>query len=244
MDAPPDAGSGAVGVVRPSRREHVYAALREELVSGRVSPWERLAEERIAEQFRVSRTPVREALARLQADGLIEKRAGGLYLFIPTISDLAHLYELRLAVELQGIRRAIDDPTVRHDTARLAAELDVWRAMSEAPPGPGSGFVAADERFHTVLLDCSGNPVLTAALAHVNQKIRGVRLYDHVGADRMRATVEEHVRIAELVLAGHLRDALDALHHHVGSSRDVVVERAARALAMAQTGHLEGRDIR
>ena len=244
VDAPRDGRVGTAGAGPTSRREHVYTALRAELAGGRVSPWERLAEERLAEQFRVSRTPVREALARLLADGLIEKRAGGLYLFIPTIRDLAHLYELRLTLELQGIRRAIEDPTVRHDAARLAVELDAWHALRQVPPDPDAGFVAADERFHTVLLDCSGNPALTAALVQVNQRIRGVRMYDHVTPDRMRTTVDEHVTIAELVLVGRLAAASDALHHHVGSSRDVVVERAAHALAMARTGHPDGQDAR
>lgn len=244
VDAAPDTAAGTDTQPRSTQRARVYEALRDELVGGRFSPWERLAEERLAEHFRVSRTPVREALARLQSDGLIHKRGGGLYLFMPTFRDLTDLYELRVTLELQGLRRAIEDPTVRHDAVRLAAELDDWHTMTQTPPDAGAGFVAVDERFHVVLLDCSGNPALTAALAQVNQKIRGVRMYDYLTGDRMRATVQEHVAVAELVLAGHLRAALDALHHHVGSSRDVVVERAARALAMAQTGHLEGRDIR
>lgn len=203
-------------------------------MGGRFSPWERLAEERLAEHFGVSRTPVREALARLHADGLLEKRAGGLYLYMPTFEDLTDLYELRITLELQGIRRAIDDPTVHHDRDRLGAELAAWQRMSEERPAPSPGFVTVDEQFHATLLASSGNRALSASLAQVNQRIRAVRMYDYLTADRMRATVDEHIEIAELVLSGALPTALDALAAHVGASKDVVVERAANALAMAR----------
>lgn len=238
-DAPTPPLPPPPGRDRPAR-ERVYEALREELMSGRVAPWERLGEERLAERFAVSRTPVREALARLRSDGLVEQRSGGLYPYVPSFEDLADLYELRITLELQGIRRAIDDPTVHHDAARLGAELESWYRMREHQPPATADFVRVDERFHTVLLDASGNPALTAALAGVNQRIRAVRMYDYLTPDRMHATITEHVEIAELVLGARLRQALDALHAHVGASKDVVVERAARALAMSRMVHAGG----
>lgn len=227
LDAPPAPEA-------PPRREQVYVALRAELMSGRVSPWQRLAEERLAERFGVSRTPVREALARLVADGLVEKRDGGLHLYVPSFEALTHLYELRTTLELQGIRRALEDPTVRHDRGALEDELGRWHALQDAPPEPSPGFVSTDEAFHTTLLDASGNPALGVALAQVNQRIRPVRMYDYLTVDRMTATIDEHVAVAELVLSGRLRAALDALHAHVGASRAVAMERAARALAMTR----------
>ena len=59
---------------RESRSDTVYKALRDELMGGALAPDERLGEERLGERYGVSRTPVREALARLQADGLVERR--------------------------------------------------------------------------------------------------------------------------------------------------------------------------
>lgn len=244
QDPSDDAAPAASEAHRATRglpqRERVYEALREELMSGRVPPWERLGEERLAERFAVSRTPVREALARLRSDGLVEQRVGGLYPYVPSFEDLADLYELRITLELQGIRRTIEDPTVHHDAVRLTTELESWYRMREHEPPGTPDFVRVDERFHTVLLDTSGNPALTAALAGVNQRIRAVRMYDYLTPDRMHATITEHVEIAELVLGGRLRQALDALHAHVGASKDVVVERAARALAMSRMTHAAG----
>lgn len=213
-------------------RDRVYVALRDDLMAGRISPYERLAEERIAERFGVSRTPVREAFTRLQADGLVERRGGGLHLRIPSFQELSDLYELRVTLELRGIQRAIDDPNVRHDTATLEAELAALYTLQGTPPPPDAGFVAEDERFHTTLLDSSGNPALTRSLVQVNQRIRAVRMYDYMAEGRMETTIAEHIEITELVLRQRLPAARDALRAHVGSSQSVATQRAYQALTM------------
>ncbi|RIK12129.1 MAG: GntR family transcriptional regulator, partial [Acidobacteria bacterium] len=92
-----------------TRRDRVYRALRSDLMTGVLPPDTRLGEERLAEQYGVSRTPVREALARLVSDGLVERREQGLFPYRPRFDDLADLYELRTTLELRGIRRALAD---------------------------------------------------------------------------------------------------------------------------------------
>lgn len=228
--ASPAAAAGPVA----SRRERVYLTIRDDLMSGRVSPYDRLTEERLAERHGVSRTPVREALARLLADGIVVKRDSGLHLYVPSFTELTDLYELRITLELRGLTRALEDPTVRHDRAVLEAELDRWYGFRDAPPVPDAGFVSQDERFHATLLDASGNPALTQALARANRRIRSVRMYDYLTEDRMAATVSEHIGIAELVVRDRLPQALEALRAHVGASREVVMERAATALEMTR----------
>lgn len=232
--AGPDAATAPAAPVAPaaSRREHVYLTLRDELMSGRVSPFERLTEERLADRLGVSRTPVREALARLQADGIVVKRDSGLHLYVPSFHELTDLYELRITLELRGLTRALEDPTVRHDRRLLEAELERWYAFREDRPDPDAGFVSQDERFHATLLDASGNPALSQALAQTNRRIRAVRMYDYLTDDRMTATVSEHIGIAELVVRDRLPQALEALRAHVGASREVVMQRAAAALEM------------
>ncbi|MFI6867916.1 GntR family transcriptional regulator [Nocardia sp. NPDC050406] len=86
--------------------ERVYRALQRDLAAGVLVPTERLGEERLAEIYGVSRTPVREALARLLADGLVERHPGGLYPYRPRLDELADLFELRILLESQGIHRA------------------------------------------------------------------------------------------------------------------------------------------
>ncbi|MFH5211659.1 GntR family transcriptional regulator [Antrihabitans sp. NCIMB 15449] len=225
------------GSLRPSSlREQVYESLRGDLTSGSIAPNERLGEERLAELYGVSRTPVREALARLLADGLIERDEHGLYPYRPRLDDLDGLYELRSTLEARGIRRVLDDPSLTHDRATVVGELEVWQRFRDSPPDPGPELVGADEHFHTTLLAASGNPALAEALAGVNSRMRPVRALDALTEDRVATMVVEHIRIAESVLAGRLEDAFRQLLDHIESSQSVVLERAERALSMAKLG--------
>lgn len=217
-----------------THRDRVYRALRDDLMSGRLGAHDRLGEERLAAQYAVSRTPVREALARLVSDGLVERREQGLFPYRPRFDDLADLYELRTTLELHGIRRAMEHPTVRHDADVLGPELDRWYSMRAAAPEPDAGFVVLDERFHLTLLASSGNHALCEALSAVNVKVRPVRMFDYLTADRITATVDEHILITEFLLDGRLDEAHRMLLDHIDTSRAVVIERADRARTMAR----------
>lgn len=227
------AGSGDDGPTKTapvSRAEQVHQRLRDDVLNGRVTPRTRLAEEPLARQHGVSRTPVREALTRLQADGLIERRDGAFFVVVPNLDELRDMYELRVTLELRGITRAIESSAVRHDRDVLTRELGRWRELRANPPAPDPNFVVLDERFHAELSRASGNPALTDALVAVNQKIRRVRMYDFLSEDRVQATIAEHIDIVELAIAGKLDEAYVALYEHIGASMDVVLERAKRAL--------------
>ncbi|MBO4274492.1 FCD domain-containing protein [Microbispora triticiradicis] len=224
----PDTGpAGRTGL----RREQVYGELRRRLMLGEFAIRSRLVEERIAALLEVSRTPVREALVRLLADGLVERgQDGGYYVAQPDLHDLRDLYELRVTLELRGISRALEPAVRGHDPAVLEPLRDQWRALRDDQPEPDPQFVVMDEDFHVTMSRASGNAALTSTLASVNARIRAVRMYDFLTADRITLTILQHLEIVEEVLAGRLEDALTAMRRHVGESMDVVERRAARAI--------------
>ena len=216
--------------VSPSLRETVYAQLRSAVLDGAFGPRDRLAELRLAARFGVSRTPVREALARLLSDGLVERGDGGFFVAVPSLAQLGDFYELRNTLELRGIARAVEDPSVRHDPAIVAAELDHWYALRDHPPEPGPHFLGEDERFHTELSRACGNPALTEALATATRRVRQVRRHDFLGPDEVATAVSEHIEILELLRDGRLEEAHRALHAHLGASPSEVREHARRSL--------------
>ncbi|MFI8568420.1 GntR family transcriptional regulator [Rhodococcus sp. NPDC078407] len=215
---------------RRDLREKVYSSLRRDLISGAISSTERLGEERLAELYGVSRTPVREALARLQSDGLVTRDEAGVHAYRPRLSDLPDLYELRATLEARGITRSTPQS---FDRVSLTTLLDTWTALRTDPPATTDDLVAMDEHFHVTLLAASGNSALTDALCTVNAKVRPVRILGGLDAAAIVSAIDRHVEIVEHVLAGTLDSALKLLLAHIDCSRDRVVERAEHAAALA-----------
>lgn len=217
----------------PARAEAAYAALKERLLVGDVPFGHRLAEERVAAELSVSRTPVREALSRLHAEGLVERHPGGG--FTPAAPDLhtaRELYEVRFALEFLalGRPRSAGEP---HDRAQLTELRDDWASL-DPPLGDGDtnpDFVLLDEDFHVRLAAASGNTSLADLLQRVNERIRLVRMHDFVTAERVQRTIGQHVDVVDLLLADRIDGADAALRAHFDESFAVVEQRVAAALA-------------
>ena len=218
------------------RRDRAYVELKKRLLLGDFPFNLRLGEERLATLLGVSRTPVREALMRLHAEGLVSVHPEGGYR--PTAPDVAavhDLYEVRLALELQALRRPAETGQ-DHDPAILEPLRDDWRALRGAEPEPDPGFVSLDEDFHERLAGASGNPSLADLLRIVNERIRVVRMHDFLTSERVRRTIEQHLGIVEAVLVRDLSLAVARFGRHLGESMAVVEQRATQALARMATG--------
>ena len=192
---------------------------------------QRVGEEAVAEALGVSRTPVREALTRLHADRLLRQYAdGGFYVAEPDLLDLRDLYELRLTLELQGILRGKEDG-VEHDAEALQQLRERWTEIQASPPAADGSFIELDESFHVALCRASGNIALAETLETVNARIRPVRMYDFMIADRIAVSITEHLDITDAVIAHEFDRAAALMRQHIGDSLDVVEERAANAMA-------------
>jgi DNA-binding GntR family transcriptional regulator len=191
---------------------------------------QRLTEEQIAEQLEVSRTPVREAFVRLHSDRLLKRFSdGGYYVAEIDLLDVRDLYELRLTLEVRGITRAAEAGVV-HDRQGLLDLQSQWHAIQADPPEPDGSFIELDESFHVALLRSSGNLALVEVLETVNVRIRPVRTYDFLSADRITTSIAEHLGIVTALLDGEVLLAADLLREHIGASLEVVEERAASAI--------------
>src|SRR6186713_2270676 len=124
------AGSGAARADVPapgSRGDRAYGLLKTKLLMGEFALNTRLGEEKLAGLVGVSRTPVREALKRLEAEGLVTVHPGGGYQpVVPDVTVMRHLYEVRAGLELQALQRPARMGT-RHDPAILEPLRDQWR---------------------------------------------------------------------------------------------------------------------
>ena len=216
-----------------TQADRVYARLRERLLRGDLPVGRRLVEQQLAEEFETSRTPVREALRRLEGDGhIVRDRGGGMCPAAPSVKSMRELYEVRIALEELCARRAASSG----DRGRIEAIERDWRALDAAwhdtralPRGPD--FVYADEGFHRALAAASGNDVAESLLADLNDRIRVLRIYDFTTDDRIGATIAEHLEIVACVLARDADAAAAFMRAHVQRSALVVRERVGSALA-------------
>jgi DNA-binding GntR family transcriptional regulator len=219
-----------------SRTQHAYRELKTRLLTGEFPLNVRLGEERLATLLGVSRTPVREALLRLDTEGLLARSPdGGWCPVAPDVPAVRQLYEARMALELAALRRPSETGHV-HDAEALEALRDQWRELDTAGPEPDPGFVEVDESFHMALARAAGNDVLVDLLNSVNERIRLVRMHDFLTPGRVVRTVAQHLGILEAVLGGDLRTAELRFAHHLGESMAVVEERATQALARMASG--------
>jgi DNA-binding GntR family transcriptional regulator len=216
-----------------SQAERVYVELRERLLRGDLPVGRRLVEAQLAAEYSTSRTPVREALRRLEGDGhIVRDRGGGMCPSAPSVKSMRELYEVRLAIEELVARRA----ATAGERGRIEAIEQDWRALDAAwhdtralPRGPD--FVHADERFHRQLAGASGNDVAETMLGDLNDRIRILRIYDFTTDDRIGATISEHLEILGCVLARDADAAAAFMRAHVQRSALVVRERVGAALA-------------
>lgn len=218
-------------------RQHAYDSLKRTLLAGDFPLGARLAEERLAARIGVSRTPIREALARLHAEHIVERHPdGGFMPRPPDLHSTRHLYEIRFALE----RAALSRPELTgepHDPEVVAHLVTEWESLvpdsaaGDAGIAPDPSFVLLDEDFHVRLAGAAGNDELAMLLVSVNERIRPVRMHDFLSADRIASTIEQHLGILDAVRTGRLGGALRALDAHLAESLAEVEVRAARALA-------------
>jgi len=217
---------------RGLRSDHAYAELKRGLLLGEFPINVRLGEERLAALIGVSRTPIREAMMRLHAEGLVRRATdGGSLPVVPDVVLMRHLYEVRIGLELQALHRPARNAST-HDLGLLEVLRDEWRSLqTDEPTDADPAFVMLDESFHVTLAEAAGNPVLADHLRQVNDRIRIVRMQDFLTAGRIDETIDEHLGIVEAVLAGDLADAERRFAVHIGQSIAVVEQRVSTAIA-------------
>ena len=214
------------------RSDQAYRELKRRLLIGDLPLNVRLGEERLASLIGVSRTPIREALLRLHAEGLVQRAVdGGFQPMIPDVTVMRQLYEVRAGLELQALQRPARHGEA-HDRAVLLRIKQEWTFLAddhELEAGPD--VVLLDESFHESLAEAAGNNALVEILHQINERIRIVRMHDFLSDERVEATIEEHLALVDALLEGDVAEAELRFVAHLDSSLAVVEERVHRAVA-------------
>lgn len=206
----------SAGAAEPrSRADSVYDAVKQDILDCRLAPGDRFTETEVAERLRVSRTPVREALFRLQREGYLQVRHRNGWLVRPLdFETLDHFYDLRLVLEQTAVERLCGMPDAR---AALETLAEIW--LARQPDIDGAQVAQLDERFHLELVRAAGNPEIARVHREATERIRIVRRLDFTLAQRVEKTYEEHGAILLAILAGDAARALGLLRAHIADSQ-------------------------
>jgi DNA-binding GntR family transcriptional regulator len=178
----------------------VVPALREAIVEGVLAPGSRLSEVQIAKQLNVSRTPMREAFAQLEREGLVTIVARvGAFVRSVTLRDVAEIYTVRTALECLAVRLAAERINAL-GRAQLDDVIEAMQASVEAEDP--AGYVDALDRFYSIVMTLADNRTLQATHASLIGPVRRLRRIAMARGGRMRSSCEQAVRIKDAIVAG------------------------------------------
>ena len=211
--------------------DQAYAALRDSILDWSLPPGAVLAEVEQAARLGLSRTPLREALARLVADGLVEPLGGrGLVVSAISADNVTELFELRVALEQQAASLA----AARRDEAVFLALRDGFRhaplLLTNSDPGRRE-YYALVARFDEAMDVAVQNPYLVSALGGVRVHVARIRRLSSDNPQRLLEASREHLLIVEAILAGDAALAAHATHIHLHNSLQNILASARVEIA-------------
>jgi DNA-binding GntR family transcriptional regulator len=210
-----------------------YQALLDDIVDGSLAPGTALAEVEQSARLGVSRTPLREALAQLRKDGLIEQHRGrGLVVTQISLDDIVELYELRLPLEQQAARLA----ALRGDTkvfTQLAAEFRNADHLIQSGEAGIRSYYALNERLDLAIEDAVGSAYLVAALKALHLHLARIRRLSRRDIGRLKAAAIETLVIIEAIVDRNSELAASATQVHMQQSLKNSLE-AARSLHLTE----------
>lgn len=202
------------------------ASLRAAILSGDLEPGARLGEVELADRLGVSRTPVREALRDLAADGLVEVLPNrGARVAQWSAADLDEIYELRALLESHGAARAatLIEPTETDMLEKLCDDMDA--CVRRGRRRDLDRLTALNAEFHRRIVNAAGSPRLAGLVATVVQVPLVVRTFHRYSAEAMGRSLGHHRELVAALRAQDAEWARSVMSSHVHAAWAVLVER-------------------
>lgn len=221
-----------------SASDRAYQQIRGLILAGELAPGIALGEEALAKRCNVSRTPVREALRRLESE-LLVVRSGSQRTFVAqwSLDDVADAFELRAMAESLAARRAAEriSPETFENMRECSAQID----QATMPVNPDiDAFLEGNRRFHALIVEAAESPRLASVLATLVEQPVVWRTAQTYGRDELRRSHREHCELlsafarrdgawAEAIMSAHIRRAYHAYADAHGNSAPIAREREA-----------------
>lgn len=213
----PSSSKGTSRMRSENLAERIYEALKQEIFYFRLLPGDRFSETEIAQRMGVSRTPVREALFRLQRESYVEVLYRSGWRVRPfNFEYFEDLYDVRTILECAAVKRLCEQATFPKQLETLKQVWLVPDTERLADPGKLSGM---DEEFHLLLVQAAGSEEMARMHEGISERIRIIRRLDFTKPPRIEATYLEHGKILRAILQRRPDQAQMLLKAHIDESR-------------------------
>lgn len=224
--------------VHRSRADEVYEQLKRDVAEFNLVPGDRFTEHEISDRLGVSRTPVRQALFRLQQEGFVEVLFRSGWRVLPfDFEQFEQLYDLRMVLETTAVHRLCEDGQ-RVDRALLDQLVAIWLVPVAERSGDTVQVAQWDEEFHCALVAAAGNAEMARVHRDVTERIRIIRRLDFTKQARIDATYEEHGKILKAIQRKRGDQAAMLLRAHIETSQAEVRKITLHQVHLARQGGL------
>jgi DNA-binding GntR family transcriptional regulator len=201
--------------------DEVYAQVLDAVHRGDIAPNQRIVQERLAAELNISRTPVREALLRLEQDGiLVAAGTGGFIIHAITDGEVREIYDARAAVEVQAARllAGLNDP------ARNAVIRRTIQAKEQLRSTGARDYFEANRAIHRVIVEQTRNRYLVEMFDNIWNRGFSFHLFAAIGRRHFAKSLGDHIRLIDAIEAGDIEKAAHAFQDHITDGLDLQIE--------------------
>jgi DNA-binding GntR family transcriptional regulator len=234
-----------INLKQHSLKTQIYTTIKKRLLDQVYQDGQILTERKLSEELNVSRTPVREAMQRLQKEGWVRYvRNKGIIVKSLDASDLLHIFQIRLALEMLAVKLAC--PRINSDQIQLLRlSLEQQAGKREGVMPDYQKFMMYDTEFHNIIIDAAGNMMLRSIIEEMRDKIRrtGINsLYSR--KSRIVEAVAEHTAVVDALEKRDADLACTAMQEHLAicysSAHEYIVRPEFQGMASTAKGDLHG----
>jgi DNA-binding GntR family transcriptional regulator len=218
-----------ISIPRSALHEQAATRLRQMLLEGHIAPGAKLNERELSEVLKVSRTPLREAIKMLAAEGIVElvPHRGAIAVSLSE-EDVMHTFEVMAGLEGLSGELAAQRVTDEELAEMKAMHYEMLAAYTRADL---PGYYRVNMKIHHAINAAAKNPVLAATYRQVNARVQGLRFRSNQDGAKWKRAVKEHEKMID-ALAAHDGAALkEVLVAHLLNKRDVVIAQMREAAA-------------
>jgi DNA-binding GntR family transcriptional regulator len=221
---------------RLSRAEWVYTQLKSDISNFKLVPGDRFTENEVSVRLGVSRTPVREALFRLQQEGLVEVLFRSGWRMLPfDFKRFEELYDLRMVIETTAAHR-LCGTAAGIDRTALDSLADIWMVPPALRSSDMNDVAKWDEAFHCIIVAAAGNSEMARIHRDVTERIRVIRRLDFTQQFRIDTTYDEHAKILRALQRKRGDQAAMLLRAHILASQTEVRKITLHQVHLARGG--------